>query len=470
MAPLTWHLVRNRPPERGSVLKAFAFRRNVLTNVASAYILRLIESWQFIPSPLGDLRPSHLPSSRRKLRPTGLLAQLEVVAMRIRQSSLEFAPAQRKQGVAPSRLTPGGFNKLRIIKRCLLPLLVIVCAFASSALAHSLFVVTRLSDEVAVIDTSTDHIITRIPVGDGPVRITMSPDRLKAYVSNGVAGTVSVLDTVALTTTATIQLAPGSRPQESAVTPDGGRLFLIHQLSPSVTVIDTATNLVITNVVIGGHQAKDVLCTLDGRFAYIANYSQGTVNVIDTATYQVTTIPTAAGSRRLAISPAGDRVFVSNFLADSVSVIDTGTQQVIATIPVGHKPRGIAITPSGDAIYVGNVRDGTVSIIDSTTLTVIDTVTVGVQPWQVIITEDGTLAFVSNAGGTVSVIDTATREVIKTLVTGDGSFLSVIHPNGKRFYVSNSADTTVTVIDIPSLTVLHVIPDLSYPFDLAFGP
>src|SRR6266849_5190627 len=392
--------------------------------------------------------------------------------MRIRQSSLEFAPAQRKQRVTPSRSTSVGFNKLRIINKALLPLLLIVCAFASSALAHSLFVVTRLSNAVAVIDTSTDQITTKIPVGDGPVRITMSPDRLKAYVSNGKAGTVSVLDTVALTTIATIQLGSSSRPQESAVTPDGGRLFLVHQLSPNVTVIDTATNLVITNVFIGGHQAKDILFTLDGRFAYIANYSEGTVNVIDTATYQVTTIPTGAGPRRLAISPSGDRVFVTNNVAASVSVIDTGTQQLIATIPVGNKPRGIAITPSGDAIYVGNVQGGTVSIIDSSTLTVIDTITIGIKPWEVIITDDGRLAFVSSSvSGTVSVIDTATRKVIKTLVAGSGSFFSVINPDGNKYYVSNSNDTTVTVIDIPSLTVLGDIPDVgSYPFDMAFGP
>src|SRR5207249_5861260 len=147
------------------------------------------------------------------------------------------------------------------------------------------------------------------------------PDRLEAYVANGKAGTVSVLDTVALTTTATIQLGSKSRPQESAVTPDGGRLFVIHQSTPTVTVIDTATNLVITNVFIGGHQAKDILFTLDGRFAYVANYSQGTVNVIDAATYQVRTIPTGAGPRRFAISASGNRVFVTNNHGASVSVI-----------------------------------------------------------------------------------------------------------------------------------------------------
>ena len=142
------------------------------------------------------------------------------------------------------------------MKKCLLPLLLVFCAFASSALAQSLFVVTTLSDAVAVIDSSTDQITTTIPVGTGPIRIAMSPDRLKAYVSNGTAGTVSVLDTVALATTATIPV--GARPQESAVTPDGGRLFLVHQSTKGVTVIDTATNLVITNIVIGGHLAWQV--------------------------------------------------------------------------------------------------------------------------------------------------------------------------------------------------------------------
>src|SRR5207342_1831962 len=145
----------------------------------------------------------------------------------------------RKHGVAPSRLTTGGFNKLRIVQKCLLALLLIVYAFASSAFASSLFVVTRLSDAVAVIDTSTDQITTKIPVGDAPVRIALSPDLLKAYVSNDTGATVSVLDTVALTTTATIRVGP--HPQESAVTPDGGRLFLVHQATPSVTVIDTKT-------------------------------------------------------------------------------------------------------------------------------------------------------------------------------------------------------------------------------------
>jgi YVTN family beta-propeller protein len=47
-----------------------------------------------------------------------------------------------------------------------LPLLLIIFAFAfaSSALAQSLFVPARYSNEVAVIDTSTNQVVTQIPV------------------------------------------------------------------------------------------------------------------------------------------------------------------------------------------------------------------------------------------------------------------------------------------------------------------
>jgi YVTN family beta-propeller protein len=48
-----------------------------------------------------------------------------------------------------------------------LPLLLIIFAFvfASSALANSLFVAARRSDEIAVIDPSINQVVTQIPVG-----------------------------------------------------------------------------------------------------------------------------------------------------------------------------------------------------------------------------------------------------------------------------------------------------------------
>ena len=113
----------------------------------------------------------------------------------------------------------------------LLPLLLIIFAFAfaSSALAQSLFVPTKQSDEVAVIDPSTNQVVTQIPLGAGarPIRIAITMDRLKAFISDYRASSISVLDTVARTNIATIPVNKG--PGEIAITPDGKQLWVIHQ-------------------------------------------------------------------------------------------------------------------------------------------------------------------------------------------------------------------------------------------------
>jgi YVTN family beta-propeller protein len=65
---------------------------------------------------------------------------------------------------------------------------------------------------------------------------------------------------------------------------------------------------------------------------------------------------------------------------NSVSVIDTATNTVIATIPVGKSPIGVGVTPDGSKVYVANFQSNTVSVIDTVTNTVIATIRVGVQP------------------------------------------------------------------------------------------
>jgi YVTN family beta-propeller protein len=380
-------------------------------------------------------------------------------------------------GVANSRLTLICFA----MKTCRLSLMLIIFAFvfaysASAQTPQNLFVTTRYSDTTAVINTSTNQVITSIPVGSFPVRITMTPDRLKAFVCNGHSSNVSVLDTVALTNLATIPVGEG--PGEEAVTPDGGRVFVVHQrgqhgLGCPVYVIDTATYAVLNIIYLPGNWCKDILFTPDGRSAYIANQSHGEVDIIDTTTYAVTSIPAGAGSRRLCISPSADRVYCANYIANTVTVVDTATKQLIANIPVGQRPRAIAITPDGSEVYTANTRDGTVSVINTTTLSVVATIpTGGVWPWELVITADGTKAFVINTNSdNVSAISTATHSVLATIPTGHGPFISQINPDQTKLYVSNARATTVTVIDIPSLTVSATIPGVgSQPFDMAFAP
>ena len=51
---------------------------------------------------------------------------------------------------------------------------------------------------------------------------------------------------------------------------------------------------------------------------------------------------------------AQTRGYVTNLGSNDVSVIDTGTNTVVAAIPVGSGPFSVAVTPNGAFAYVAN--------------------------------------------------------------------------------------------------------------------
>ena len=52
----------------------------------------------------------------------------------------------------------------------------------------------------------------------------------------------------------------------------------------------------------------------------------------------------------------------------------------MATVPVGHYPQGVAVTRDGSRVYVANTNDNTMSVIDTATNLVVATVPVGHGP------------------------------------------------------------------------------------------
>src|SRR6266478_2286692 len=114
---------------------------------------------------------------------------------------------------------------------------------------------------------------------------------------------------------------------------------------------------------------------------------------------------------------AQTHAYIVNTGSNSVSVIDTTSNTVVATVSVGGSPLEVAITPDGTRVYVTNGNDNTVSVVDAASNTVVATVRVGAPGLGVAITPDGTRAYVATFGP-VSVIDTATNTVVATVVTG----------------------------------------------------
>jgi YVTN family beta-propeller protein len=117
---------------------------------------------------------------------------------------------------------------------------------------------------------------------------------------------------------------------------------------------------------------------------------------------------------------------------DSVSVISTATDSVVAKIAVGNEPESVALDPNNQFAYVANAADNTVSIIRITSL----------APWS--------------------------ASIVRTYITGAEPWNIVVSPDGKRVFVANSVQDTITVLD--ATAVWPAIPTIIGNYDLNSSP
>jgi len=281
------------------------------------------------------------------------------------------------------------------------------------------------SNNISVIDTTTNKVTATISAGSNPVGAAINPSGTKVYVANAKSNDVSVIDTA---TNAVIATVPVERsPKGIAVSPDGKKVYVTNLASNTVSIIDTTSNTVVSTVKTGKSPAG-VAVSPDGKKIYVTNNGDKTVSIINTTTKAaVTTVSIGKSPKEIAVTPDGTRVYVANSDSESISVIDTATNAVIATVKVEGTVTGVAVNPAGTKAYVTNNGKYfcTVSVIDISTNKVTATIPVGPGPAGVAVTPDGTKLYVAiNLCNTVSVIDTASNTVTATMLVGNSPYVS----------------------------------------------
>jgi YVTN family beta-propeller protein len=113
------------------------------------------------------------------------------------------------------------------------------------------FIPSESTGELNVVDTADFKVvkIVALPGGSRPMSVKVSLDGGRIYVSNGRAGTVSVLDSRTYELLNTIKV--GTRPWGMALSPDGKFLFTANGPSNDVSVVDLEANAEIARVKAG---------------------------------------------------------------------------------------------------------------------------------------------------------------------------------------------------------------------------
>lgn len=169
---------------------------------------------------------------------------------------------------------------------------------------------------------------------------------------------------------------------------------------------------------------------------------------------------------------AETRVYVANESSNSVTVVDAGTLQVLATIDaMNHATHDIAVSRDGRMLLATNLAPGRLSVINTVAMETVASVYTGGRAHVVAFTNDERQAWVANiAEDNVSILDVATLRIVGSLPTGKGPTGLVFARDGRHAYVSNQGDKTVAVVDTATHSVLKRIPVGTNPHFLTLGP
>lgn len=115
--------------------------------------------------------------------------------------------------------------------------------------AGTLAYLSRNDGNVVVLDTTTNAVVTAIPVGVSPRGIVLNPAGTRVYVANFDSDTVSVIRTSDNTVIDTITVGDG--PAGLSFNFTGSLLYVTNYYGGNVSVIDVANGTVIATVPVG---------------------------------------------------------------------------------------------------------------------------------------------------------------------------------------------------------------------------
>ncbi|MBN2375320.1 MAG: bifunctional YncE family protein/alkaline phosphatase family protein [Sedimentisphaerales bacterium] len=222
---------------------------------------------------------------------------------------------------------------------------------AVSADGKRLYVAGNLGNKLHEYDTETGDLLRTWDTGVAPFDVVLAAG--KAYVSNSGGRCPGESD----------MAAPAGRETRVRVDPVS---YIANE--GSVSVIDLVAGQVKDEVIVELH-ASALAVSPDGRYVVVANSGSDTLSVIDTRTDQVVEKIWARQSpgdmfgaqpNALAFHPDGKRLFVCNGTQNAVALVEFEPAEkessVVGLIPVGWFPGAVAVNITHRVICVANIK------------------------------------------------------------------------------------------------------------------
>ncbi len=222
------------------------------------------------------------------------------------------------------------------------------------------YVTDRRENVVYIVDLLSLRKVSQIDVGNAPEYIAVTPDGKHAFVSNMGEDNVSVLD-LSLGSETEIdvdsdesngitRIPTGEHPGHLVITPDGRSVYVLSQ--EAIHVIDVASNSVTGAPIVMATVPRQIAISPDGKYGYVTRGDE--VSVIDLSHGKVVdSLKICKYPIWITINSSGTSAYID--CADGLVVVDLKTKKVTNKIQ-GWDLRWIelAIAPDGQIVYWSN--------------------------------------------------------------------------------------------------------------------
>ena len=295
------------------------------------------------------------------------------------------------------------------------------------------------SNMVSVLNLKTNEV-KDIKVGAGPEHMDISKDNRWLYVGNIKGGTVSAIDLDKSREVA--RLEGFLEPHGATILATGNKVYIPNRGAQLVSVVESAEQISTKNISVGSLAG---LASFERDQAGASMHRERTIPVNGVANVTLTL------DEKYAYVATGD--------ANSVTVMETQTDQIIKTIPVGMDPWRAYASPDGKYMVVANNGDQTISVIDAKSHTLVASLPGGSDMTGINFAKGGQKGYVVSRGeNKVFVYDFLAMKKTSQLDMGEGARLETASttPTGTKIYVASSANSSLYVINTDSDKVSRI--------------
>lgn len=168
--------------------------------------------------------------------------------------------------------------------------------------------------------------------------------------------------------------------------------------------------------------------------------------------------PSGPSPEAVAYDLANGYLYVSDSYYNNVSVINGGTNSIVASIAVGEWPVGVAYDDGNGYLYVANEQSNNVTVINGATDSVVTSIAVGTAPLGLAYDRmNGYLYVVNLESNDVSVINGETNSVVTSIAMEEGPDAVAYDGANGYLYVANGIPEIVSVISGATNSVIRTI-------------